>query len=85
MFSDHGLEDRLLGISPGHKVIDPAVGMAVDDPRDHVGKVGHGLDVVELGGFDERGDGRPMFGSGVRAGERWRRLNRVWDAVVSST
>jgi len=38
-----------------------AVGMAADDFGDYVGQIGLRFDAVELGGFDKRGDGRPML------------------------
>jgi len=41
--------------------------MAVDDPGDNVGEIANRLHVVELRGFYERGDDRPMFRPGVGA------------------
>lgn len=43
--------------------------MAVDDLGDDVSQIGHRLNVVELGRFDERCHGRTVLGSGVGAGE----------------
>ena len=43
--------------------------MAVDDPGGGVGEVGLRVDAVQLAGFDERSDDRPVFGPAVGAGE----------------
>ena len=43
--------------------------MARDDAGDDVGEVGVRVDAVELRGFDERGDRRPVFATAVGAGE----------------
>lgn len=40
--------------------------MAVDDPVEDVGQIGERLDVIELGGFDQRSNRRPMLRSSVR-------------------
>ena len=39
----------------------------VDDPGKDVGEVGLRIDVVELTGFDERGDDGPVFASRTSA------------------
>jgi hypothetical protein len=44
--------------------------VAVDDAGDDVGQVGVRLDANQLTGLDERGDGGPMFGTAVGAGEQ---------------
>lgn len=69
MFPGHGPAVGGVGIGPGQKVVDAALGMAVDDAGDDVGQVGVRVDVVELAGFDERGDGRPVLGAAVGADE----------------
>jgi len=38
-------------VSPGQDIIDPAIGMAVDDVGEDVGEIGELLDVVELAGL----------------------------------
>ena len=43
--------------------------MAVDDPGEDVGEIGVRLDPVELAGFDERGDDRPVLAAAIGAGE----------------
>lgn len=43
--------------------------MAGDDAGDDVGEVGVRVDAVELRGFDERGDRRPMLATAVGTGE----------------
>ena len=37
---------------------------------EHVGEIGEGLDVVELGGSDEGADGRPSVGATVGSGKQ---------------
>src|SRR5260370_34132660 len=44
--------------------------MAIDDAGDDVGQVGVRLDANQLTGLDERGNGGPMFGTAVGAGEQ---------------
>ena len=44
--------------------------MATDDAGDDFGDVGLWIDIVELGGLDERGDDGPVFGAAVGAGEQ---------------
>jgi hypothetical protein len=39
------------------------------DARDGVGEVGLGVDAIQFAGLDQRGDGRPVFGAAVGAGE----------------
>lgn len=53
MLSGHSLGFWHLGIGPWQQVIDPAVGMAIDDPGDHVRQIGHRLDAVELRRFNQ--------------------------------
>ena len=42
-----------------------ALRMAGDDGGDDVGEIGERFDAIELTGFDERGDCRPVFGAAV--------------------
>src|SRR5882762_9645914 len=70
MFSGHGLEIGRGGISPGQKLVESAVGVAVDDAGDDVGQVGVRLEANQLAGLDERSDHGPMFGTAVGAGEQ---------------
>lgn len=44
--------------------------LAVDDLGDDVSQVGPGLNTVEVGRFKERGDGRPVSSTRIRAGEQ---------------
>lgn len=67
MFSGHGLGFWLLGAGPRQQVVELTVRVAIDDLGDDVGQIGKWLNVIELGRFDERGDGRPVFDPGVRA------------------
>ena len=69
MFSGHGLEFGSADVGPGQELVDLAVGMAVDDPGEHVGEIAERLDAVELAGLDQRGDDGPMLGAAVGAGE----------------
>ena len=69
VFSGHGLE-VLRSVGPGQQLVDVAVGMAVDDPGEDVGEVGERIDAVQLAGLDQRGDGGPMLGAAVGAGEQ---------------
>ncbi len=57
-------------IGPWQQLIDAAVGVGVDQTAQHVGKVGVGLDSVELAGLDERGQHRPVLAAGVGPGEQ---------------
>ena len=43
--------------------------MTVDDPRERVGEIGVGIDVVQFAGFDERGGDGPAFRAAVGPGE----------------
>ena len=69
MFSGHGLEVGLDGISPGQKLIQAALGMAVDDADDDVGQVAGGIDAVEFAGLDQGSDDGSVLGAAVGAGE----------------
>ena len=44
--------------------------MAVGDAGENVGQISERVDIVELTGFDEGGDGGPMFGAAIRTGEQ---------------
>ena len=77
-----------LSVSPGQELIDFGVGMAIDDAVEDVGQVGQWFDIIEFGGFDERGDDAPVASPRVMAGEE-RILavegdgsDRAFDAVV---
>ena len=56
-------------VSPGHEVVDAALGMAGDEALEDVGEVGVGIDAVQFAGFDQRGDDGPVLGALVGAGE----------------
>ena len=43
--------------------------MAVDDGGEYAGQIGQWIDGIEFARFDERGDGRPVLGSGIVARE----------------
>ena len=43
--------------------------MTVDDCFQRFGQPGVGIDGVELAGLDQRGDGGPVLGPGIVAGE----------------
>jgi hypothetical protein len=43
--------------------------MAVDDLGERVGEIDVRIDAVELAGFDQRGDDRPVFSAAVGTGE----------------
>jgi hypothetical protein len=45
--------------------------MTLDDLREDVGHVGLRIRAIELAGFDERVDDRPVLGPAVRAGEEY--------------
>ena len=55
----------LCRVIPRQKLIDPALFMAVDDGGERGGQVDQRIDGIELAGFDERGDGRPILCSSV--------------------
>jgi hypothetical protein len=50
-------------------VVDLAIWMSVDGPRQDVGKIGR-IDVIQLTGFNQGGDDGPVLGSAVRACEQ---------------
>ena len=56
-------------IIPGQEFIDPALLVAVDDGGERACQIGLRINSVEFAGLDERGDGGPVFGSGVMASE----------------
>ena len=49
VFSGHVLKR---GLGPRQEIVDAAVGVAVDDLGDHVGKIDVWIDAVEFAGFD---------------------------------
>lgn len=51
MFSGYGLKLWRGDVGPGQEIVDLAVQVAVDDPREHVGEVAERLDVVQLAGL----------------------------------
>lgn len=55
------------GISPRQKLIDSALLVAVDNGGKRGGQIHLRINGVELTGLNERGDGRPVLGSGVMA------------------
>jgi hypothetical protein len=65
MFSGH-----VVGLGPGHEVVDLAGGVAVDQPGEGGGQVGLRVDGVELAGLDQRGDDAPVDTALVGAGEQ---------------
>jgi len=69
VFSGHGLEVWVSDVGPGQKIVDLAVGVAFDDPGEHVGEVAERLDVVQLARLDQRGDDGPVLGAVVGACE----------------
>jgi hypothetical protein len=71
MFSGHGVS-----VGPGHEVVDPAGGVAVDQAGEGGGQVGLGVDGVELAGLDQRGDDAPVDAALVR---RDLMMPGVWD------
>lgn len=44
--------------------------MPVDDPGQDVGEIGERIDVVDLAGFNQGGDDRPVFGATVGSGKQ---------------
>jgi len=66
-FSESG--NRFGLIAPGQQLIDAALRVPGDDAADDAGDVGLRVDVVELGGLDERGEDRPVLGTAVGPGE----------------
>lgn len=60
----HTLLNRII---PRQEFVDPALFVAVDDGCERAGHVGLRIDSVEFAGLNERGDGRPVFYSGIVA------------------
>ena len=60
---------HLDGVVPRQQIVDLALFVPVDDGPEGCGQVGMGLDGVEFSGFDQRGDGGPVFGTGIVTGE----------------
>jgi hypothetical protein len=65
--------------------------VAVDDPDEGIGQIGKRIDVIQLTGFDQRGDDGPVLGAAVGACEqrilpveRNRRIERS-TALLSSS
>jgi hypothetical protein len=70
VFSGHTHEGWFGWISPGQEIVDPAVGMAVDDFGDDIREIGMRVDVTKFAGLDERGDDGPMFSTAIGPGEQ---------------
>ncbi|MDA9421810.1 hypothetical protein XH97_06775 [Bradyrhizobium sp. CCBAU 53380] len=75
-------------IGPGKQLTDFAVWVAVDDPGERTGQIGERIDVIQLTGFNQRGDDGPMLGATVGACEQRvfpverDRTDRTFDNVV---
>lgn len=67
VFSGNALGFWLVGLGPRQQVVKLTIRLAIDDFGDDVGQIGKGLKIIEPGRFDERGEGRPVFGPGARA------------------
>ena len=65
LFSGHGFEIGLGGVGPWEKVVDDAIGMAVDDLAEHVGEIGVWIDAAELTILDQRGDDCPVLAASI--------------------
>ena len=59
-----------MSVGPRQQLVDGAIGMTVDDPGEDVGQVAERIDIVQLTGLDQGGDGGPMFGAAIRACEQ---------------
>ena len=61
---------------------------AGDDALEHVGEVGLGIDLMQLGGVDQRGQDRPPLATAARPGEQRvflpqrNRTDAAFDGVV---
>lgn len=82
LFSGHGI-GRFLGVGPGQEFVDPAVGTAIDYLDDDVAEVAERIYAIELAGFDQRRDGRPMFAAAIRASGSQPGLEGVKDRPAS--
>ena len=69
MCSGHGSE-VMLSVGPWQQLIDVAIWMTVDDPGEDVSQIRERVDVIELTGLDQRGDGGPVFGATIRTCEQ---------------
>ncbi len=54
----------------GEQIIDRICVAAQNDTGEDVGEIGLRVDAAELAGFDEAGEGRPVFSSQVMACEQ---------------
>ena len=54
---------------PGQKVVELVLRVTGDDAGDDVGEVCLRVDAVELGGFDDRSDGRPVLTAAIGTSE----------------
>lgn len=54
-----------LGVIPGHEVVDPGLFVAARYRAEGCGQPGVGIDGVELAGFDQRGQDRPILRPGI--------------------
>jgi hypothetical protein len=52
-------------VGPWQEIVDLAIEMAVDDLGERVGEIDVRIDAVELAGFNQRGDDRPVFSAAV--------------------
>lgn len=50
---------------PRQELIDPALLVGVDDGGKRSGQIGLRIDGIAFARFDQRGDGRPVLGSGI--------------------
>ncbi len=60
----------MVGVGPGHELVDLTGGVAVDEAAEDVGEIGLGFDGVELAGLDQRGDHAPVDAALIGAGEQ---------------
>lgn len=61
----YDLKVWLCDVGPWQEIVDPAVGITVDDPGEHLGEIAEWLDFVELAGLDQRSYDGPVLGAAV--------------------
>jgi hypothetical protein len=66
VFLCHSADGERRDVYPGQELVEPVDGVAVGEPREHVGEIGLGIDGVELAGLDERGEDRPVLAAAIR-------------------
>jgi hypothetical protein len=69
LINELALGRAAVGPVVGKQVVDRIGIGAQDDAGEDIGEICLRIDAAQLAGFDERGEGRPVFGAQVMAGK----------------